>query len=124
MQVDRLYGWKTCRNAPIGKAIKQQSKDVMIEFNMRLTQVLFFSFIYQVSFSTKPLTLILSNRVFFSQIITQFKEQGLNTELYYKNKEMGETYNIVPTSAIRFLKDFDSLCLYLVYNFNFILSRL
>ncbi|XP_042008653.1 eukaryotic translation initiation factor 5B-like [Salvia splendens] len=70
-KVDRLYGWKSCRNAPIGKAIRQQSKDVMIEFNMRLTQ-----------------------------IITQFKEQGLNTELYYKNKEMGETYNIVPTSAI------------------------
>ncbi|KAL1535149.1 photosystem II [Salvia divinorum] len=70
-KVDRLYGWKSCRNAPIGKAIRQQSKDVMIEFNMRLTQ-----------------------------IITEFKEQGLNTELYYKNKEMGETYNIVPTSAI------------------------
>ncbi|KAL1561509.1 photosystem II [Salvia divinorum] len=70
-KVDRLYGWKTCRNAPIGKAIGQQSKDVMMEFNTRLTQ-----------------------------IITQFKEQGLNTELYYKNKEMGDTYNIVPTSAI------------------------
>jgi len=36
-----------------------------------------------------------------SQVITQFKEQGLNTELYYKNKDMGETFNIVPTSAIR-----------------------
>lgn len=36
------------------------------------------------------------------QIITQFKEQGLNTELYYKNKEMGETYSIVPTSAITY----------------------
>ncbi|KAL3513864.1 hypothetical protein ACH5RR_026581 [Cinchona calisaya] len=70
-KVDRLYGWKTCRNAPIMKAMKQQSKDVQIEFNMRLTQV-----------------------------ITQFKEQGINTELYYKNKEMGETYSIVPTSAI------------------------
>ncbi|KAH6768318.1 eukaryotic translation initiation factor 2 family protein [Perilla frutescens var. frutescens] len=70
-KVDRLYGWKTCRNKPIGKAIKEQSKDVMNEFNRRLTE-----------------------------IITQFKEQGLNTELYYKNKEMGETYNIVPTSAI------------------------
>ena len=35
------------------------------------------------------------------QIVTQFKEQGLNTELYYKNKEMGETFSIVPTSAIR-----------------------
>ncbi|KAG6408506.1 hypothetical protein SASPL_131519 [Salvia splendens] len=37
-KVERLYGWKSCRNAPIGKAIRQQSKDVMIEFNMRLTQ--------------------------------------------------------------------------------------
>ncbi|KAB1203162.1 Eukaryotic translation initiation factor 5B [Morella rubra] len=70
-KVDRLYGWKTCRNAPIVKAMKQQSKDVQNEFNMRLTQ-----------------------------IITEFKEQGLNTELYYKNKEMGETFSIVPTSAI------------------------
>lgn len=70
-KVDRLYGWKTCRNAPIVKAMKQQTKDVQIEFNMRLTQV-----------------------------ITQFKEQGINTELYYKNKEMGETTSIVPTSAI------------------------
>ncbi|XP_057424818.1 eukaryotic translation initiation factor 5B-like isoform X2 [Lotus japonicus] len=70
-KVDRLYGWKTCRNAPIGKAMRLQSKDVQNEFNMRLTQ-----------------------------IITQFKEQGLNTELYYRNKEMGEVFNIVPTSAI------------------------
>lgn len=70
-KVDRLYGWKTCRNAPIRKAMTQQSKDVQNEFNMRVTQ-----------------------------IVTQFKEQGLNTELYYKNKEMGETFSIVPTSAI------------------------
>ncbi|KAH0898019.1 hypothetical protein HID58_047587 [Brassica napus] len=71
LQMDRLYGWKTCKNAPIVKAMKQQTKDVVNEFNMRLTG-----------------------------IITQFKEQGLNTELYYKNKEMGETFSIVPTSAI------------------------
>uniref|UniRef100_A0A1J3HFA3 Eukaryotic translation initiation factor 5B n=1 Tax=Noccaea caerulescens TaxID=107243 RepID=A0A1J3HFA3_NOCCA len=70
-KVDRLYGWKTCKNAPIVKAMKQQTKDVTNEFNMRLTG-----------------------------IITQFKEQGLNTELYYKNKDTGETFSIVPTSAI------------------------
>ncbi|XP_055961854.1 eukaryotic translation initiation factor 5B-like [Mercurialis annua] len=70
-KVDRLYGWKVCRNAPIMKAMKQQSKDVQNEFSRRLTE-----------------------------IITQFKEQGLNTELYYKNKDMGETFSIVPTSAI------------------------
>ncbi|GJW24731.1 eukaryotic translation initiation factor 5B-like protein [Tanacetum coccineum] len=71
-KVDRLYSWKTCHNAPIGKALKLQNKDVQHEFHHRVTQ-----------------------------IITQFKEQGLNTELYNKNKDMGETYSIVPTSAIR-----------------------
>nr|GMC54776.1 eukaryotic translation initiation factor 5B-like [Ipomoea batatas] len=71
-KVDRLYGWKVCRNAPIQKAMKQQNKDVQFEFNTRLTQ-----------------------------IVTQFKEQGMNTELYYKNKDMGkDTFSIVPTSAI------------------------
>ncbi|KAG6752813.1 hypothetical protein POTOM_042851 [Populus tomentosa] len=70
-KVDRLYAWKAQRNAPIRKALKQQSKDVQNEFDRRLIEV-----------------------------ITQFKEQGLNTELYYKNKDMGETFNIVPTSAI------------------------
>lgn len=71
-KVDRLYGWKVSKNAPIMKAMKQQSKDVQFEFNTRLTQ-----------------------------IVTQFKEQGINTELYYKNKEMGkDTFSIVPTSAI------------------------
>ncbi|EPS73945.1 hypothetical protein M569_00811, partial [Genlisea aurea] len=70
-KVDRLYSWKTCRNSPITKAMKLQSKDVQSEFNSRLTG-----------------------------IINEFKEQGLNTELYYKNKDMGDTYNIVPTSAI------------------------
>ncbi|GMP79786.1 hypothetical protein CsSME_00035167 [Camellia sinensis var. sinensis] len=51
--------------------MKQQSKDVQIEFNRKLTKV-----------------------------ITQLKEPGLHIELYYRNKEMGETYSIVPTSAI------------------------
>ncbi|MCE0480535.1 hypothetical protein HAX54_037476 [Datura stramonium] len=71
-KVDRLYGWKACRNASIVKAMKQQSKEVQFEFRTRLTQV-----------------------------ITEFKEQGINTELYYKNKDMGkDTFSIVPTSAI------------------------
>ncbi|KAK3211338.1 hypothetical protein Dsin_016044 [Dipteronia sinensis] len=39
-KVDRLYGWKMCRNAPIVKAMKQQSKDVQNEFNMKLRQLL------------------------------------------------------------------------------------
>jgi len=39
MKVDRLYGWKKCTNAPIGKALRQQNEDVKREFNMRLTDV-------------------------------------------------------------------------------------
>ncbi|XP_074370805.1 eukaryotic translation initiation factor 5B-like [Apium graveolens] len=75
-KVDRLYGWKTCRNASIVKAMKQQSKDVQNEFDRRLTE-----------------------------IIAQFKEQGWNSNLYYKieKKEMEKTISvapIVPTSAI------------------------
>ncbi|KAL3619782.1 hypothetical protein CASFOL_034694 [Castilleja foliolosa] len=70
-KVDRIYGWKTCRNAPIRKALSQQNRDVEILFNDGVKKVK-----------------------------NQLQEQGLNTELYYKNKEMGETYNIVPTSAI------------------------
>ncbi|KAK6130713.1 hypothetical protein DH2020_035567 [Rehmannia glutinosa] len=69
--VDRLNGWKTCRNAPIRKAMNQQTKNVQDQFNGKL-----------------------------KQIRGQFMEQGLNTELYYKNKSMGETFSIVPTSAI------------------------
>ncbi|XP_010471841.1 PREDICTED: eukaryotic translation initiation factor 5B-like isoform X1 [Camelina sativa] len=70
-KVDRLYGWQTCKNAPIVKSLKQQPKDVISEFNVELKKVK-----------------------------NQFQEQGLNTELYYKNKEMGETFSIVPTSAV------------------------
>lgn len=70
-KVDRLYGWKACPNAPIGKALRQQNEDVKMEFNTRLTD-----------------------------IVTQFKMQGVNTALYYKNKEMEDTFNIVPTSAL------------------------
>ncbi|KAL1562304.1 photosystem II [Salvia divinorum] len=69
-KVDRLNRWKTCRNAPIRKAIMKQSTSVT-EFKMRLTK-----------------------------IITQFKEHGINTALYYKSKKMGKTYSIVPTSSI------------------------
>jgi translation initiation factor 5B len=39
MKVDRLYGWKACPNAPIGKALRQQNEDVKMEFNTRLTDV-------------------------------------------------------------------------------------
>lgn len=56
-QVDRLYGWKASRNAPIVKTMKQQSRDVQNEFNMRLTQVTcfpIFSFSIPPSIPTPP----------------------------------------------------------------------
>ncbi|KAL7176206.1 hypothetical protein ACSBR2_029707 [Camellia fascicularis] len=40
-KVDILYGRKVCWSAPIVKEMKQQSKDVQIEFNTRLTQILY-----------------------------------------------------------------------------------
>ncbi|XP_019094116.1 PREDICTED: eukaryotic translation initiation factor 5B [Camelina sativa] len=70
-KVDRISGWKKCKNAPFVKAIRQQTEDVKDLFNMKL-----------------------------AEIKTQFQDQGLNTELYYKNKEKGECLSIVPTSAI------------------------
>lgn len=102
LQVDRLYGWKVSRNAPIRMSMKKQSGDVMSEFNRRVTHVKCIS----TSCSSNTLFYLVLLNVnyvcvfFICKVITQFKEQGLNTELYYKNKEMGETFSIVPTSAI------------------------
>ncbi|CAM0949803.1 unnamed protein product [Alopecurus aequalis] len=70
-KVDRLYGWKSCPNAPIEKALKNQSDDVQSEYKWRLTEV-----------------------------VTQFKEIGLNTAPYYENKKKKQVFNIVPTSAL------------------------
>ncbi|KAL8553254.1 hypothetical protein ACS0TY_001786 [Phlomoides rotata] len=74
-KVDRLYGWKTQRNALIGTALKQQSRDVISDFKRRVTD-----------------------------IITQFMEQGVNTEVYNKNKDREEYHSIVPTSACTVLE--------------------
>ncbi|CAL4899126.1 unnamed protein product [Urochloa decumbens] len=70
-KVDRLYGWKTCPNAPIAKALKNQSDDVRSEFKWRVTEV-----------------------------VTQLKENGFNAALYYENKKIKEVVNIVPTSSV------------------------
>lgn len=81
-KVDMIPRWKTCPNAPICKAVMQQDRYVRAEFEIRVIE-----------------------------IIAQFKSQGLNTELYYKNKNktMGETFKIVPTRAIRLLKAMELL---------------
>ncbi|RHN58602.1 putative protein-synthesizing GTPase [Medicago truncatula] len=71
-KIDMIHDWKTCPNAPFRKALLQQSKDVQDEFHTRL-----------------------------SKFVSQFKTHGLNTDLYYKNETIGgQTFSIVPTSAI------------------------
>nr|CAB3462146.1 unnamed protein product [Digitaria exilis] len=70
-KVDRLYGWKTCSNAQIAKALQNQSDDVRSEFKWRVAEV-----------------------------VTQLKESGFNAALYYENKKIKEVVNIVPTSAV------------------------
>ncbi|PON55804.1 Translation initiation factor 2, gamma subunit [Trema orientale] len=71
INVDKLHGWKSICNAPFGKSFTKQSVDVVDEFNMRLTH-----------------------------IITQFKEQGITTQVFYKRGEVLKTHSIVPTSAL------------------------
>lgn len=70
-KVDRLCGWKHCPDAPIKKALENQSGDVKKEFQWRLTKV-----------------------------VTQLKENGFNTALYYDNQKFRKVFDIVPTSAI------------------------
>ncbi|KAJ3671136.1 hypothetical protein LUZ60_008562 [Juncus effusus] len=73
-KVDRIYGWKECGNESIIEAMEKQNDDVKRLFEMRV-----------------------------NEIIMQFKEQGINTELYgkelYYKKIKKETFVIVPTSA-------------------------
>jgi translation initiation factor 5B len=51
-KVDQLYGWKTCSNAPILKALKSQTDDVQREFKWRVTEV-FVCFIMHILFYYK-----------------------------------------------------------------------
>lgn len=69
-KVDRLFGWKTNPNADVENTVKRQSANTLSEFNERV-----------------------------DQIKVQFAEQGLNTELFYKNKDPKTYISFVPTSA-------------------------
>jgi translation initiation factor 5B len=55
-KVDRLYGWKTCPNAPILKALKSQTDDVQRELKWRVTEV-FVCFITCILFYYKWIAL-------------------------------------------------------------------
>lgn len=70
-KIDRCYGWKTMPDMPVQEALKYQNDHVLREFEDRAKQV-------QV----------------------EFAEQGLNAEIYWRNKNLGNTVSLIPTSAI------------------------
>ncbi|KAI5307358.1 hypothetical protein KEM56_006028 [Ascosphaera pollenicola] len=69
-KIDRLYGWKKIDNNGIQDSLAFQNKSVQNEFKDRVEQ-------------TK----------------LAFAEQGFNSELYWKNKNMARYVSLVPTSA-------------------------
>lgn len=70
-KIDRLYGWKSTPNNSFRDSLEKQSAHVQREFEDRLEK-------------TKLL----------------FAEQGFNSEVYYKNKNLGRYVSLVPTSAV------------------------
>merc|ERR1712142_642085 len=69
-KIDRLFGWKTNPNADVENTLKRQSPNTLAEFNERV-----------------------------DKIKVQFAEQGLNAELFFKNKDPKTYISFVPTSA-------------------------
>lgn len=70
-KVDRLYDWKPTPNNAFQDSLAQQPVHTQKEFEERA-----------------------------SKVMLAFAEQGLNAELYYKNKSMGRYVSLVPTSAM------------------------
>ncbi|WPK26248.1 hypothetical protein PUMCH_003597 [Australozyma saopauloensis] len=70
-KIDRLYDWKATPNESFRGSYTQQSKSVQDEFMTR-----------------------------YEQIKVALAEQGLNSELYFQNKNMSKYVSIVPTSAV------------------------
>ncbi|VEU24032.1 DEKNAAC105154 [Brettanomyces naardenensis] len=70
-KIDRLYGWEATPNNAFRDSFTRQSSTVQAEFESRL-----------------------------SDIKLQLSEQGLNSELYFKNSNMARYVSIVPTSAV------------------------
>lgn len=69
-KVDRLFDWEPHENMPFQKTLDMQKNHVKIEFESRSREVM-----------------------------TQLLEEGLNSELYYRNTEIRKFVSIVPTSA-------------------------
>lgn len=70
-KIDRLYDWKSTTNESFRALYVQQKKSVQDEFMSR-----------------------------YEQIKLSLAEQGLNSELYFQNKNMSKYVSIVPTSAV------------------------
>ncbi|OBA24770.1 P-loop containing nucleoside triphosphate hydrolase protein, partial [Hanseniaspora valbyensis NRRL Y-1626] len=70
-KIDRLFGWESVPNDSFRDSLKRQKKSVRQEFETRL-----------------------------DNIKVQLSEQGLNSELYFNNKNMAKYVSIVPTSAV------------------------
>jgi translation initiation factor 5B len=69
-KIDRLFGWSRIDNNGFQDSLSLQKKSVQNEFEER------WKFVH-----------------------TQLQEQGFNSELYYKNKNMARYVSVVPTSA-------------------------
>ncbi|KAF2747834.1 hypothetical protein M011DRAFT_467426 [Sporormia fimetaria CBS 119925] len=69
-KIDRLFGWSRIDNNGFQDSLSLQKKSVQNEFEER------WNFVH-----------------------TQLQEQGFNSELYYKNKNMARYVSVVPTSA-------------------------
>ncbi|CAD6594840.1 BJ4_G0051210.mRNA.1.CDS.1 [Saccharomyces cerevisiae] len=70
-KIDRLYDWKAIPNNSFRDSFAKQSRAVQEEFQSR-----------------------------YSKIQLELAEQGLNSELYFQNKNMSKYVSIVPTSAV------------------------
>lgn len=70
-KIDRLFDWEAIPNNSFRDSLSKQKKSVVREFEDRLEKVK-----------------------------TALMEQGLNSEVYYKNKNLAKNVSLVPTSAI------------------------
>ncbi len=70
-KIDRLYSWETFPNNSFRDSFAKQKKSVQREFEDRL-----------------------------GKIKVALAEQGLNSELYFQNKNMSKFVSIIPTSAV------------------------
>ncbi|KAH3675119.1 hypothetical protein WICMUC_002775 [Wickerhamomyces mucosus] len=70
-KIDRLYDWQVTPNNSFRDSFAKQSRAVQQEFEDR-----------------------------FTQIKVALAEQGLNSELYFQNRNMSKYVSIVPTSAV------------------------